>query len=89
MRIRGQDGRTAQQFARGSGASIRLIPFGQICRFKARSNETGIGPDLTRWSVGVHIGVERRTGQYIVYDQENETMHHARTIAQVPIPTEW
>ena len=61
MRVRGQDGRTAQQFARGPGASIRLIPFGHICRFKALSKEKGIGPDMTRWRVGGYIGVERRT----------------------------
>ena len=29
MRVRGPDGRTAHQRARGSGASIRFIPFGQ------------------------------------------------------------
>ena len=44
---------------------------------------------MTRWSVGVYIGVERRTGQYIVYDHNSETIRHARTIAQVPAPMKW
>jgi hypothetical protein len=70
MRVRGQDSRTAQQLARGSGASTRLIPFGQVCRFKARSKEKGIGPEMTRWSSGIYLGIERRTGQYMIYDQK-------------------
>ena len=89
MRVRGQDGRTAQQLARGSGASARLIPFGQMCRYKARSKEKGIGPDFLRWSSGVYLGLERRTGQYIIYDQQIVSVHHARTIAQVPTPSKW
>ena len=44
---------------------------------------------MTRWSVGIYIGVERRTGQYIVYDHNSETIQHARTIAQVPAPMRW
>ena len=89
MRVRGQDSRTAQQLARSSGASTRLIPFGQVCRFEARSKEKGIGPDMTRWSSGVYLGIERRTGQYMIYDQKTGSVYHARTIAQVPGPSKW
>ena len=46
---------------------------------KPVSDKQSIGPDMTRWSVGVYVGVERRTGQYIVYDHRSETVHHART----------
>ena len=67
MRVRGPDGRKAHQRARGSGASVALTPFGQICRYKARSKEGGIGTTMIRWSAGVYLGIERRTGQYIAY----------------------
>ena len=35
MRVKGPDGRTAQQRARGSAISTILIPFGEVCRYKA------------------------------------------------------
>ena len=74
---------------RGSGASTLLIPVGQGCRFKARSKEKGIGPGMTRWSSGIYLGIERTTGQYMIYDQQTASVHHARTIAQVPSPSKW
>ena len=77
MRIRGPDGRTAHQRGRGLSASIRLIPFRQMCRYKVR------------WSVGTYLGVEHRTGQYVVHDHESQTIRHARTIAQVSEPMKW
>ena len=60
-----------------------------MCRYKARSKEKGTGSDMTRWSSGIYLGIERRTGQYIIYDEQTESIHHARTIAQVPTPSKW
>ena len=68
MRVKGPDGRTAHQRARGAASSVRLPPFGEFCRYKCRSQEKGIGAGAWRWSTGVWLGVERRTGQYMVYD---------------------
>ena len=62
------------------------IPSRQMCRFKAGSEEKGIGPHMTRWSIRVYICIERRTGQYVIYGHKSERVHHARNIAQVPAP---
>ena len=44
---------------------------------------------MTRWSSGIYLGIERRTGQYTIYDHKTESVYHARTIAQVPTPSNW
>ena len=36
MRVKGPDVRTAHQRARGAASSVRLLPFGEICRYPAR-----------------------------------------------------
>ena len=89
MRIRGADGRTAHQRARGSEASTRLIPFGEMCKYKARSKEGNIASAPVRWSNGVWPGVERRTGQYMVYDTTLKGLRYARTLMRMPEPQKW
>ena len=69
MRVKGPDGRTAHQRANGAGSSVGLLPFGEMCRYKCRSQEKGIGAVAWRWSTGVWLGIERRTGQYMMYDR--------------------
>ena len=89
LRVRGPDGRTAQQRARGSDATTRLIPFGELCRYKSRSKEGTIAGLPAKWSTGVWLGLERRTGQYTIYDIELKAVRHARTILRLPEPQKW
>ena len=89
LRVKGQDGLTAQQRVRGSSTIIRLIQFGEICRYKARSHESGIAGTPWRWSTGVWLGIDRRTGQYIVYDKDLGGIRPARTILRMPRPQQW
>ena len=39
MTVRGSDGKTAHQRARGAPSSTRLLSFGETCRYKARSQK--------------------------------------------------
>ena len=89
MRVKGADGRTAQQRVRGSNSATRLIPFGEMCRYKARSHEQGIAQSTWKWSTGVWMGIERRTGQYIVYDKAHGGIRTARMILRMPEPQQW
>ena len=68
-RIVGPDGKTAQQRARGSLGTNPFLAFGELCRYKMRSQEQGIGESQQRWGAGVWLGVDRRTGKYIVFDK--------------------
>ena len=85
IRVIGTDGKTAQQRVRGSSAITRLIPFGEVCRYKTRMHEGG----NWRWSTGVWLGIERRTGQYLVYDKDHGGIRTARTILRMPDPQQW
>ena len=38
---------------------------------------------MVRWSAGIDLGVERRTGQRVVYDHNSKIIRRAGTIAQV------
>ena len=86
MRVRGSDGRTAHQRVKGSEASTRMIPFGETCRYKGRANEGGIAGSGTRFSDGVWLGIDRKTGQYIVYDPQFGGIRNARTLMRLPVP---
>ena len=79
MRVKGPDGRTAHQRARGAASSVRLLPFGEICRYKCRSQEKSIGAGAWRWSIRIWLDVQRRTGQYMVYDRSMGGVRYART----------
>ena len=64
--VRGEDGRTAHQRARGCRGPQRMLAFGEVCRYKYRSKEGGIAGTRWRCSTGVWLGVERRTGQFVI-----------------------
>ena len=66
--VKGEDGKTAHQRVRGSTGNLRLLAFGELCRYKCRAQEGGIAGTKWRFSIGVWLGVDKRTGQYIVYD---------------------
>ena len=89
LRIKGTDGKTAHQRVKGSSSIVRLIPFGEVCRYKSRAQEGGIGGSAWRWSSGVWLGIERRTGQYVVYDKTMGGIRTARTILRMPQPQQW
>ena len=67
--VKGDDGKTAHQRARGTAGPQRLLAFGEVCRCKCRAQEPGIGGTRWRFSVGVWLGIEKRTGQFILYDK--------------------
>ena len=48
VRIIGQDGKTAWQRARGTSGTTSYVAFGEVCMYKARSQEHGIGDDRQR-----------------------------------------
>ena len=39
--------------------------------------------------MGVWLGIERRSGQYIVFDKELGGIRHAHTIKPMPDPQQW
>ena len=89
VRVVGPDGATAQQRDRGNPNFPVLLTFGELCRYKTRSKEGGIGASSWRWGAGIWLGVDRRTGQYIVYDHSHGGIRHARTIKAIPSPQQW
>ena len=87
--MKGPDGKTARQRVRGLNAIARVIPFGEVRRYKARSQEAGIAGTIWKWSMGIWMGIQRRTGQYIVYDKARGGIRAARTILRMPEPQQW
>ena len=83
---RGHDGKTAYQRVRSRPFKTRLLTFGELCRYKVRSQE-GVGSDGRRLHEGVFIGIDRRTGQYIIHDGAEVKM--ARTIFRLPEADKW
>ena len=89
LRVVGADGKTLQQRARGTSGVPTLLGFGELCRYKMRSQEKGIGVTAWRFSTGVWLGLERNTKQYAVYDKKLGGIRHARTIVPMPSPQQW
>ena len=80
---RGHDGRTAYQRVRGREFKTRLMTFGELCRFKNRSQEALANVDGgSRFHEGIFVGIDQRTGQYMVYSGGMIKM--ARTVVRVP-----
>ena len=80
---KGQDGQTAYQRVRWRQFKTRLMTFSEICRFKPRSQETiSTHVDGQRWHSGVFVGIDRRTGHYMVYSDDQVRL--ARTVVRVP-----
>ena len=78
LEVRGQDGKTAYQRARGGRGPQRLLAFGELCRYKCRAQEGGIGGTRWRFSTGIWLGVEKKAGQFIVYDKSMGGIRHAQ-----------
>ena len=80
---KGQDGNTPYHRVRSKPFVTKLLRFGEICRFKNRAHEplsaTGDG---RRWHTGVFIGVDRRTGQYMIHG--GDEVKYARTVLRMP-----
>jgi hypothetical protein len=87
--VRGDDGMTAHQRARGASGNLRLLSFGEMCRYKCRAQEGGIAGTKWRFSTGIWLGIDRRTGQYVIYDQAMGGIRHARTLIPMPRPQKW
>ena len=65
------DGRIAYKRVWSKACKTRLMVFGQSCRFKIKSQEPVINTsDGRRFHSGVFVGIDRRTGQYMIYDGE-------------------
>ena len=39
--------------------------------------------------MGIWLGIDRRTGQYIIFDQDQGGIRHTRTIMRMPVGHEW
>ena len=86
--VKGLDGITAYQRVRGKPFRTRLPAMGEIVRFKLRPKEpTANSSDGKRFHNGVFLGIDRRTGQYILHSDEG--IKHARTILRVPDAEKW
>ena len=83
MFVVGDDGKTAWQRTRGKVCNIDLIQFGEVTRYKCRSQEKGIADSGLRFGMGVWLGIDERTGQHIIYDS-NHGIRHARTLLRLP-----
>ena len=60
VRMRGRDGKTGFERARGTQCSSKLLGFGEMCRYKCRSREGAIAGMVQRFSVRVWLGLELR-----------------------------
>ena len=72
----------AYQRVKSKPLRTRLLRFG-MCSYKVRAHEQFLlSGDGRRWRVGAFIGVDRRTGQYIIHD--GGEVKYARTILRMP-----
>ena len=80
---KGNDGRTAYQRVKGRDFRTRLMQFGEFCRFKNRAQELiARASGGTRFHSGVFVGIDQRTGQYMIYS--DDSINLARTVVRVP-----
>ena len=84
IRVRGRDGRTAFERVRGTECTSKLLGFGELCRYKCRSHEGRIAGTDSRFSVGVWLGVDLRSGQYILWDPKLAGLRNSRTLLRLP-----
>ena len=81
---RGHDGRTGYQRVKTREFRTRLMGFGEFCRFKNRSQEPIASVSGgTRFHSGVFVGIDQRTGQYMIYSPTTR-LSVARTVVRVP-----
>ena len=81
--MKGPDGLAAYQRVRSKPFRTRLLGFGEMCSYKVRAHEPlPSSGDGRRWHVGAFIGVDRRTGQYVIHN--GGEVKYARTILRMP-----
>ena len=83
MFVIGEDVRTAWQRARGKTCNFDFIQFGEVARYKCRSQEKGIADSGMRFGMGVWLGIDGRTGQHVFFDS-NHGVRHARALLRLP-----
>ena len=89
-RIRGSDGRTAYEKARGRAFKTPMVGFAEHCRYKVRAQEKRDDGLPWRWYTGIFVGIDLQTGQYIFYDtSEKGGIRHARTLMRLLDPQKW
>ena len=89
LRVRGRDGQTAYQRARGTESSVKLIGFGEFCRYKLRSQEKPKNGLPWKWHMGIWLGVDRLTSQYMFWDNVSGSIRYARTFMRLPDVQKW
>ena len=78
-RTMGNDGVTAYQRVKGRTTDgPRVIGLGERCHFKKRAHEPAIPESNWRWSRGHWLGIDPKTGQYVIWDGDSIKM--TRTI---------
>ena len=86
--VKGQDGSTAYHRIRGKPFRTRLLTCGEQGRCKMRSQEPfSASGDGRRFHVGTYVGVDRRTGQYMIH--VGDGIQYARTVMRLPEPNKW
>ena len=77
------DGKTPYHKVRGKPFQTRILRFGEVCQFKTRAHEpiSAVG-DGKKWHSGVFVGIDKRTGQYMVHDDDE--IKYARTVIRLP-----
>ena len=63
------------------------MAFGEACACKNRNHEPVSFADGRKWHPGVFLGIDRRTGQYTLYD--GESIKLTRTVMRVPEANTW
>ena len=64
------------------------MTFGEKCRFKLSSHEPiSSSGDGRTFHVGTNVGVDRRTGQYVIH--RGDGIEYARTVLRFPESNKW
>ena len=64
------------------------MAFGEVCRYKNRSHEPlSNAADGKRFHLGIFVGIDQRTGQYMLHD--GESIKLARTVVRMPDANKW
>ena len=89
IRVRGTDGRTAYQRARGKAFDNRLVCFGEICWYKLNIHDPkqDDGKMEPRWKQAPFMGYDRYSNEYILCDGAHE--RRSRTLQRLPRAEQW
>ena len=89
MRMRSANGASAWERVRGTQCSAKLLGFGELCKYNCHYHEGTIASGTTRWSSGVWLGVDLKTGQHMLWDIKLEGIRHVRTLMRLPDLEKW